>query len=263
MPRHLIRSNDSRKVPMPAASNGIGLDLPEVSLVKKRSGPKEGSKEWLQAVADEHGDTDEGKLQFRRDRVTAYLTIVDSGIKKMQAQKKAYLSENDKLQAALSAEMAILSKSGQSATDGFELLKTRLQATQMERFHQSNHFENMITSTTSQLVMAESNCLVFDALTLREEVDVDGEKGYVRYSAALIMDSICTDIYRMLKRTRKVYSLLERQFPEAALAASKTVTSGDLDVEDDDGEEFQTDRAGVVTASERKQIKRKIQEENA
>lgn len=254
---------------MPAASNGIGLDLPEVSLAKRKSGPKEGSREWLQAVAEEHGDTDEGKLQFRRDGVTAYLTIVDKGIKKMQAQKKVYLSENDKLQAALSAEMAALSKAGKGDSLDFVQLKERLATAQMERFHQINHFENMITSTTSQYVMAESNCLVFDALTLREEVTCEGgEVGYVRYSAALILDSICTDTFRTLKRMRTMCAIMEKQFPEAKKAVDIDVAQAKLNRahkhdEEDEDEDFQVDRAGVVTASERKQIKKKIQEDNA
>lgn len=238
-----------------AKSNGAlpGIELPETSLAKKNAGPAEGSKEWMAALVAEHGDTAEEKLQQRRERLSALTVLVDRGLKRMQAQKKAYIASNNEQQRVLLTALEKLKKDGKDGDKDFDALSERIASVQLERYQQEAYFENLITQTTVQLAMVEGQCLIVDSVTLREEVtSKSGKTGHVRYSSALIQDAIAGDIYRVYRRLRKVHDLLIRVFPETApLADDDDEGRDEADVRDED----------IATPEERKAIRRQVEEE--
>src|SRR6185295_3608997 len=96
----------------------------------------------------------------------------------------------------------------------FGTLASRIADSQIERQQQEAQFDMLVMQSTINVGLLEGLCFIGDALTIREEVvsKTTGKRGYVRYTTAMINDAACSDMYRLYRRTRKIFDLLKLQY---------------------------------------------------
>lgn len=208
------------------------LEAPTTAIAKPR---ESNHKRWLKKRVKEHGDTDPMKLEERRQRLSAYITIIEQGLKDIQQQKKLELARN-----AAQQEKAV---------------ESHIEELKMQAIAISAQYNMLITQTTSNLASIEAQCLQIDCMTLREPVKSkrSAKAGLVRWSIALMIDTMVDDAYRIHKRLIKLMAVMATLVPPDVMASLKLDESDDPP--DDDTEVSDED---IFTEEDKKKVQDQV-----
>lgn len=182
------------------------FELPSIGLAKSTA--KEGSPSWFKQVAEEHGSTKPQKLEHRRTTLSTTLTMLQLHIGKIQARKKKFIADCAKREADLKTQLKKLQASISHPSHQPQAENAFIKATEIDiqsvtqelenlplvRDAQVHEFDQAMANCWASIGAIESNCLIFDALTIRREAKgkKTGKHGYSRDTAARILADIAS-----------------------------------------------------------------------
>ena len=183
-------------------------EMPSMSLAK--SAPKQGTKEWYKAFAKEHGDTDDPrKIEFRRNRLSMQIAVIDNVIKNVQNAKKTLPIQRAEHIASFMKLRAKQAEALDAAARVIFDLETQQQVAllQDDLSQRLVAYEITIAQLTASLAQIEGECLIVDSLTMRfhGRSPITGKKGYLRYTAADWLHDMSLDATRCLTAMRKAF----------------------------------------------------------
>jgi hypothetical protein len=167
------------------------MEMPSIALAK--AGLKPGSKEWIMAMAKEHGDTNPLKVEHRRERMSAWAVTVERCIGQIQDAKRTLPIETEKeLQAFLELRHRTMPAEVHAVAAFAAETEYQIQARKIGLQQQLLQYEIVIAQLTADLAKIEGHCLTVDCLSNRMKAKdpKTGKKGYSRYTSAWYLEDV-------------------------------------------------------------------------
>ena len=138
--------------------------IPTMSLAKRVQDKKSAQ---LSELIDRRGSTAPLKLEERRNAMTHNVAKLKKFVSELQAEHKAMLADEIEIEKQTVAELAAFEKANTHTLDQLQAIKNMIEQAKQARKNHAKSIHIAAMQFNAQADVIDSNCLLFDVLTVR------------------------------------------------------------------------------------------------